>query len=81
MHTEPEKNHRLAAVDALRGLACLVVVLFHYVAHIRQYSINFPYDFEYGRYRAQLFFVISEFFIFQTTKKCTAAKEFFVFAI
>jgi peptidoglycan/LPS O-acetylase OafA/YrhL len=79
LHAKAPTRQRLAAVDALRGLACLAVVLFHYVAHIQRYSMEFngiQWNFEYGRYGVQLFFVISGFFVFQTIEKCKAAKEF-----
>lgn len=70
------KPHRLAAIDVLRGLAAVAVVICHYAGHSSHYFKNFPFTFENGRYGVQLFFVISGFFIYQTIESCRSVKEF-----
>lgn len=67
---------RLSEIDVLRGLAALAVVVCHYAGYCQRYFEDFPFNFEYGRYGVQLFFVLSGFFIYQTIEKCTGAREF-----
>ena len=63
------KTARLQALDALRGLAALMVVLFHYLPYYHQlYGHGFePWQWlAFGRYGVHLFFLISGFVIFMT---------------
>lgn len=70
---------RFIELDALRGIAALSVMLFHYTAYYRK-LFNTPFsenvDFKYGFYGVSLFFMISGFVIFMTIKKCNTASEF-----
>lgn len=76
MQTTLAKKNRLEAVDVLRGIAALSVVIFHYSGHSQKFFVDFPFSFEYGKYGVQLFFVISGFFIYSTLEKCDSATEF-----
>lgn len=70
---------RLQALDALRGVAALAVVLFHYVPYYHQlYGHGFePWQFlEFGRYGVHLFFILSGFVIFMTLEKTATAGWF-----
>ena len=60
---------RLAQLDALRGIAALAVVLFHYTTrydqlfgHAQSPALSFPY----GYLGVNLFFMISGFVILMT---------------
>lgn len=62
-------TNRLQALDALRGLAATIVVLFHYVPYYHQlYGHDFePWDWlAFGRYGVHLFFMLSGFVILMT---------------
>ncbi|WP_069660296.1 acyltransferase family protein [Arcticibacter eurypsychrophilus] len=70
---------RLKELDVLRGFAALNVVLFHYTSRFREiYGHNYPvkYDWIYGHYGVELFFVISGFVIYMTLQKVNNVKEF-----
>jgi peptidoglycan/LPS O-acetylase OafA/YrhL len=72
---------RLRELDALRGIAALLVVLFHYSY---QFSHFFPAGHgtqsgvAWGRYGVELFFAISGFVIFMTLLKARTAADFAV---
>lgn len=74
-------SNRLAAIDLLRGLAALSVVLFHYTTRYQELfgpvggSI---FDAPYGYFGVQLFFVISGFVIFMTLERCESVTAFVV---
>ncbi len=65
-------NHsagRLLELDALRGIAALAVVFFHYSFVIYQFVPNakpVAFQFEHGHYGVELFFIISGFVIFMS---------------
>ncbi|MCG3188190.1 MAG: hypothetical protein LKCHEGNO_00083 [Burkholderiaceae bacterium] len=72
---------RLLAVDALRGIAALAVVLFHYTTRFTQLypqdsapSVSFPL----GYLGVNLFFIISGFVIFMTLEKTRRPMDFVV---
>lgn len=70
---------RLQALDALRGIAALAVVLFHYLPYYHSlYGHSFQpwYALEFGRYGVHLFFMISGFVIFMTLEKTATAGWF-----
>lgn len=70
---------RLQALDALRGIAALGVVLFHYLPYYHQlYGHGFQpwFILEFGRYGVHLFFMISGFVIFMTLEKTSTASWF-----
>lgn len=76
-----QRGGRLVEIDALRGVAALAVVLFHYTTRFSdlygagpQASVSFP-D---GHYGVNLFFVISGFVIFMTLDKTSRAMDFVV---
>ena len=72
----PQKSStRLLFLDGLRGIAILLVVLFHAYAdwpqalpYHKQYADIFLFHF--GKYGVQLFFIISGFVIAMTLEKC-----------
>lgn len=70
---------RLKELDILRGFAALNVVLYHYTSRYGEiYQDSFPARFNwiYGHYGVELFFVISGFVIFMTLHKVKNIKEF-----
>lgn len=70
---------RIGELDALRGLAALGVVLFHYTYKYEQIfndGVMNKYIFNYGFLGVQLFFIISGFVIFMTISKVKSGKEF-----
>lgn len=76
------KDHnRLVEVDALRGVAALAVVLFHYTTQFgRQFAPAQPTSlaFDHGHYGVNLFFIISGFVIFMTLTRTRSAMDFVV---
>jgi peptidoglycan/LPS O-acetylase OafA/YrhL len=72
---------RLAAIDSLRGVAALVVVLFHYTA---RFGVEHPgfdspaFTVPWGHYGVNLFFGISGFVIFMTLQRTTRPMDFMV---
>ncbi len=79
----PGRPHhgRLLEVDALRGVAALAVVLFHYTTRFDQLygaspapTVSFPN----GHYGVNLFFIISGFVIFMTLDKTSRPLDFVV---
>ncbi|WP_299066500.1 acyltransferase [Accumulibacter sp.] len=76
-----QRSGRLVEIDALRGLAALAVVLFHYTTRFSDlYSANQPptIAFPYGHYGVNLFFIISGFVIFMTLDKTSKPMDFVV---
>lgn len=75
------QTDRLLALDALRGLAALAVVLFHYAPY---YNELYGHDFqpwpilEFGRYGVHLFFMLSGFVIFMTLTRTPTSGWFAV---
>jgi peptidoglycan/LPS O-acetylase OafA/YrhL len=76
-----DQNKRMSELDGLRGLAILLVVMFHY--YVRWPDI-FPYKgdyaefflFKYGFLGVQLFFMISGFVIFMSLDASKGLLEF-----
>ena len=73
---------RIKELDSIRGIACLMVVLFHYTT---RYSISFNtqkttalLDFKYGGLGVSLFFMISGFVIYLSINNVKDAKTFFI---
>ena len=72
---------RFGELDALRGLAALVVVLFHYTWRAPQVlpAVQaIPWGLEWGRFGVHLFFSISGFVIFMTLERTRSAADFAV---
>lgn len=70
---------RLLFLDSLRGLAALSVVFFHYTSVYRSlygHSFSEQYDFGFGLYGVELFFMISGFVIFFSLSKIKTGKDF-----
>ncbi len=70
---------RLKELDNLRGFAAINVVLYHYTARFREiHHHDYPpqFDWNYGHYGVELFFVISGFVIFMTLHNVKNIKEF-----
>jgi peptidoglycan/LPS O-acetylase OafA/YrhL len=72
---------RVGELDALRGLAALAVVAFHYTTfyqqeqgHLQPLGFGFPA----GNYGVHLFFLISGFVIFMTLERTRTAMDFIV---
>ena len=72
---------RLTEIDALRGVAAIAVVLFHYTT---RYMELYKFDgaptlsFSFGHYGVNLFFIISGFVIFMTLEKTHHPMDFVV---
>lgn len=78
--THPQ-NSRLAELDALRGIAAMAVVLFHFLTRYPEMSpvaeataLQFPL----GRYGVEIFFGISGFVIFMTLSRTKSVGDFLV---
>ncbi|RYY52535.1 MAG: acyltransferase [Chitinophagaceae bacterium] len=70
---------RVGVLDALRGIAAMAVVFYHYTFMFRArygHSFDESLDFTIGKYGVQLFFVISGFVIFMTAERVKSGKEF-----
>ncbi len=83
--TEPlhlnKQYKRFPELDALRGIAVLGVVLYHYtVAYDIHFKINDPgkFHFIYGFLSVELFFIISGFVIFLTLENSKKKVDFLV---
>lgn len=74
-----KKNNRIEEIDALRGIAALSVVLFHYTT-IYDFRHNVAstlgWHFTIGYYGVYLFFVISGFVILLTLQNCRTGLDF-----
>ncbi|MFC1626943.1 acyltransferase family protein [Patescibacteria group bacterium] len=73
---------RITELDALRGIAILIIMLFHYFSrynYIYGHQYRFFHDFYWGGYTGiYLFFVISGFSIMISLKKTNRALDFMV---
>lgn len=72
---------RLVEIDALRGIAALAVVLFHYTTRFHQLfpgMPELPVAFPRGSLGVNLFFVISGFVIFMTLERTKQALDFVI---
>lgn len=81
MHKKASPSSRVVELDALRGIAALAVVAFHYTTHYgRQYGHATPLGFGFapGNYGVNLFFLISGFVIFMTLERTRTAMDFVV---
>jgi len=81
MEPRPESRTRLAYLDGLRGIAILLVFLFHSYTRHPEFV---PYGKLYGEFffakhgwlGVQLFFMVSGYVIYMTLQKCSAYLEF-----
>ena len=77
--TEPAARSRITEIDALRGIAALMVVLFHYsntYDRIFGHGDQFWLSFGVGRQGVELFFLISGFVIFMTLDRVRGSGDF-----
>ena len=81
VESTPETGTRIGDLDALRGLAALAVVLFHYTTRYDQLygHVGRPWlEFPWGHFGVQLFFGISGFVIFMTLERTRSLSDFVV---
>jgi peptidoglycan/LPS O-acetylase OafA/YrhL len=72
---------RIEAVDALRGVAAVLVLLFHYTARydeLYRHTAQAPFTLSWGHLGVQLFFMISGFVIFMTLDRTKSPADFVV---
>lgn len=71
---------RIPALDGLRGIAVLSVLLYHYTTgfgEIFNTTVSTSiWEFPYGRYGVELFFIISGFVIYKTIERIDSTAEF-----
>ena len=81
MIVDKKKNRRFAELDSLRGIAALLVMLSHYTwaydYHFGTLGDHF-FQFPYGDFGVQVFFIISGFVIFMSLEKAKSIKEFII---
>lgn len=81
MRSPPAEPTRLLELDALRGIAVLMVVAFHYSTRyqdIYQHTDALAWSAPYGYHGVNLFFTISGFVIFMTLDKTRRPLDFIV---
>jgi peptidoglycan/LPS O-acetylase OafA/YrhL len=79
--TASPPESRVVELDALRGLAALAVVAYHYTTQYGELYGHLgppPPSFAFGNYGVQLFFLISGFVIFMTLERTRSAMDFVV---
>ena len=73
---------RLQGLDALRGIAALTVVLYHFTLGyqdvLRQHRLGLLFVVSNGHFAVNLFFIISGFVIFMTLESSAGAADFAV---
>lgn len=77
----PTARGRIVQIDSLRGVAALMVVLFHFTTKFRELyapSAELPFEVPWGHYGVNLFFVISGFVIFMTLARSRDWRDFVV---
>ncbi len=73
----PDSQSRLAELDALRGVAVLLVLAFHYTTRVGELFPRVAWaSFPIGAYGVHLFFVISGFVIIMTLDRSERAADF-----
>ncbi len=81
MHKEASPSSRVVELDALRGIAALAVLAFHYTTQYgQQYGHATPLGFGFapGNYGVNLFFLISGFVIFMTLERTRTTMDFVI---
>lgn len=81
MSTPESHSTRLGELDALRGVAALGVLMFHFTGHYGRlygHTPSLPISFESGKYGVHLFFMISGFVIFMTLERTQHSLDFVV---
>lgn len=81
-HTPVRPHHRIVELDALRGIAAILVVLYHFTAGFGGefgWKLSQPLiTFKSAQIGVAIFFVISGFVILMTLERCVTAKDFAV---
>ncbi|WP_353722377.1 acyltransferase [Dyadobacter sp. 676] len=72
-----DRKHRLLELDALRGIAAIAVVLFHFT--MNENREHFGWQFRFGVTGVDLFFMISGFVIYMTAGHIRHWMDFIVF--
>lgn len=81
MSPPPAASRRVGEIDALRGLAAVAVMLFHYTWRIDElYPMGAAplLDARHGHYGVNLFFIISGYVIFMTLQRTRRPMDFVV---
>ena len=80
MSNTATSGERLLEIDALRGLAAIAVVLYHYTFRYHQIFDGTPatFLFEYGYLGVEIFFGISGFVILMTLEKSKTVTDFII---
>lgn len=71
---------RLEEIDGLRGIAAMVVLVYHYLFvynNLYGHSFFVPEIIRYGQYGVHLFFMVSGFVIFWTVSNSNRDLDFF----
>lgn len=74
-------NTRIQELDSLRGVAALLVVLYHFTTRydLLYGHINYNYpSFYIGKFGVQLFFLLSGFVIYKSISNATSTKAFYI---
>ena len=75
-------QHRIQSLDALRGIAALSVVLYHYTfgftVLVHPHVPRLPFSFRYGHLGVNLFFIVSGLVILRTLERCRGVADFMV---
>ena len=74
-------SKRFEELDAIRGIAAMWVVIFHYTSRydaLYAATPRFPFDFPSGDMAVHLFFIVSGFVILMTLRACHEAWDFVV---
>lgn len=74
-------SNRISSLDALRGIAALAVVLYHYTFRYNaiyghKFSLDYLSALKYGHLGVQLFFMISGFVIYLSLENTTNIRKF-----
>ena len=81
MVKEGSPSARVVELDALRGIAAVAVVAYHYTTRYAEqigHAGGLPLSIAFGNYGVQLFFLISGFVIFMTLERTRSAMDFVV---
>ncbi len=76
---EVKVKNRLPELDALRGLAALFVVLYHYTYQYYKFypsENHVPYSVNFGHYGVEAFFFVSGFVIFMSLENTKQIQDF-----
>lgn len=77
--SDAKTSERLIELDAVRGIAALCVVLYHYLHRYNTkfgHSVEFPHDFNWGWMGVQVFFVLSGFVIYMSLERAKTPWDF-----